>query len=251
MDSELLPVLLPLGACPERVPGYACRSAPPSKGPPRGLAILLDKIVCQCSDPPVLDVETVEDPAAAAALMDPLRARILSELTEPHSAATLAKRVGATRQKVNYHLRALEERGLAHVAEKRQWGGLTERRLVATAASYVVSPDALGPVASDPARTADRLSAGYLIALAARAVKEVGRLVRRARAEGKRLATLSVDTEVEFATPADRAAFTRELGEAISSLVARYHNPSAPDGRLHRLVVLAHPFEERPDEQAE
>ena len=192
----------------------------------------------------MLDIETVEDPAVAAALMDPLRARILSELTEPRSAATLAQRVGLPRQKVNYHLRALEERGLARVAEKRKWGGITERRLVATAASYVVSPDALGPVASDPDRTADRLSAGYLIALAARAVCEVGRLVRRARAEKKRLATLSLDTEVNFATPADRSAFTQELGEAITNLVARYHNPSASDGRVHRLVVLAHPIEE-------
>ena len=194
----------------------------------------------------MLDIETVEDPAAAAALMDPLRARILSELTEPRSAATLAQRVGLPRQKVNYHLRTLEQRGLCRVAEERKWGGITERRLVATAASYVVSPDALGPMASDPERTADRLSAGYLIALAARAVREVGRLMRLARAENKRLATLSVDTEVNFATPADRSAFTQELGEAITSLVARYHNPSASDGRLHRLVVLAHPFEERP-----
>ena len=194
----------------------------------------------------MLDIETVEDPAAAAALMDPLRVRILSELTEPRSAATLAQRVGLPRQKVNYHLRALEQRGLARVAERRQWGGITERRLVATAASYVVSPEALGPVASDPDRTPDRLSAGYLIALAARAVREVGRLVRRARAEKKRLATLSLDTEVNFATPADRSAFTQELGEAITSLVARYHNPSAPDGRVHRLLVLAHPIEERP-----
>jgi len=150
------------------------------------------------------------------------------------------------RQKVNYHLRTLEQRGLARVAEERKWGGITERRMVATAASYVVSPDALGPVASDPERTADRLSASYLIALAARAVREVGRLARRARAEDKRLATLSIDTEVNFATPADRSAFTQELGEAITNLVARYHNPSASDGRVHRLVVLAHPFEERP-----
>lgn len=194
----------------------------------------------------MLDIETVEDPAVAAALMDPLRARILSELTEPRSAATLAERVGLTRQKVNYHLRTLEKRGLARVAEERKWGGITERRMVATAASYVVSPDALGPVASDPERTADRLSASYLIALAARAVREVGRLVRLARSENKRLATLSIDTEVNFATPADRAAFTQELGEAITNLVARYHSPTASDGRVHRLVVLAHPFEERP-----
>jgi hypothetical protein len=42
-------------------------------------------------------------------------------------------------------------------------GGLTERLLVATAASssYVVSPIAMGPVAADPGRTADRLSASY------------------------------------------------------------------------------------------
>lgn len=205
----------------------------------------IDKKSCQCSNPSVLDIETVEDPAAAAALMDPLRARILSELTEPRSAATLAQRVGLSRQKVNYHLRTLEKRGLARVAEKRQWGGITERRMVASAASYVVSPDALGPVASDPERSADRLSAGYLIALAARAVREVGRLVRLARAEDKRLATLSIDTEVNFATPADRSAFTQELGEAITNLVARYHNPSASDGRVHRLVVLAHPIEKR------
>ena len=29
------------------------------------------------------------------------------------------------------------------------WGGLTERLLVATAGTYVVSPSALGPVAAD------------------------------------------------------------------------------------------------------
>ena len=70
----------------------------------------------------MLDIETVEDPAAAAALMDPLRARILSELTEPRSAAALAERIGLPRQKLNYHLRALENRGLARVAEEKKWG---------------------------------------------------------------------------------------------------------------------------------
>ena len=194
----------------------------------------------------MLDIETVEEPAAVAALMNPLRVRILAELSEPRSAANLAERVGMPRQKVNYHLRALEERGLARVAEKREWGGITERRLVATASSYVVAPEALGPVASDPVRTSDRMSAGYLIALAARAVGEVGRLLRRARSENKRLATLSMDTEVNFATPADRSAFTEELAQAVTTLVARYHDPSAPDGRIHRVLVLAHPFEERP-----
>lgn len=128
------------------------------------------------------------------------------------------------------------------LAGERKWGGLTERLLVASAASYVVSPSAMGPVAVDPDREGDRLSAGYLIALGARIIREVGDLVRRANAAGKRLATLAVDTEVRFRSPADRAAFTQELTEAIATLVSKYHDASAPGGRAHRLVLVAHPL---------
>src|SRR4051794_2433203 len=152
----------------------------------------------------MLDVEVIEDPAAAVVALDPMRARLLAELAEPASAATLAARVGLARQKVNYHLRTLESHGLARVAEERRWGGLTERLLVATAASYVVSPAALGGVASDPARTADRLSARYLIALAARIVREVGILARRAEKADKRVATLGLDAEIRFRSAAER-----------------------------------------------
>ncbi|HEV3166178.1 MAG TPA: ArsR family transcriptional regulator, partial [Isosphaeraceae bacterium] len=157
-------------------------------------------------------------------------------------AAALAARLGLARQKVNYHLRALETHGLVRMAETRQWGGLTERLLVATAASYLVSPSALGPVAADPGRSADRLSASYLIALAARIVREVSALLRRSREIDKRLATLSLDTEIRFRSAADRAAFSDDLTKAITTLAARYHDESTPGGRAHRLVVVAHPL---------
>ncbi|MGK3965075.1 helix-turn-helix domain-containing protein [Sorangium sp. So ce118] len=189
----------------------------------------------------MLDVDVIEDPAAAAAALEPVRSRLLSELAAPASAAALAARLGIARQKINYHLRALEAHGLVRVAETRRWGGLTERLLVASAASYVVSPGALGPAAADPARTADRLSASYLIALGARVVREVSDLVRRAREADKHLATLSIDTEVRFRSPAERAAFSHELTRAVTALVARYHDESAPGGRPHRLVIVAHP----------
>ena len=190
----------------------------------------------------MLDVEVIEDPAAAVVALEPVRSRLLAELAEPASAASLAVRMGIARQKINYHLRALEEHGLVEVAESRKWGGLTERRLVATAASYLVSPSALGSVGADPGRGADRLSASYLIALAARIVREVGALVRRARETGKRLATLSLDTEIRFRSAADRAAFSKDLAEAVTALAARYHDESAPGGRLHRLMIVAHPL---------
>jgi len=195
----------------------------------------------------MLDIQVIDNPAAAAVALDPTRSRLLSEMATPASAATLATRVGLARQKVNYHLNALEAHGLVRLAEKRKWGGLTERLLVATAASYVVSPSALGPIAVDPNREVDRLSASYLIALGARIVREVGDLVRRANEAGKRLATLAVDTEVRFRTPAERAAFTQELADAIAALVSKYHDESAPGGRAHRLVVVAHPLPKKPE----
>jgi DNA-binding transcriptional ArsR family regulator len=189
----------------------------------------------------MLDVAVIEEPGAAALAMDPKRARLLAEMAEPVSAATLAARVGLPRQKVNHHLRTLEKHGLARVAEERRWGGLTERRLVATARSYVVSPAALGPLASDPGRARDRLSAGYLIALAARVVREVSEFLRRSQETGKRLATFSLDTEIRFRSAEARARFSADLVEAVAELARRYHDESTPGGRRHRLVAVAYP----------
>ena len=185
----------------------------------------------------VLDVEVIEDPAAAVVALDPVRSRLLAELAEPSSAATLAARVGIPRQKVNYHLRALEAQGLVELAEERKRGGITERVMRATAARYVVSPAALGETAVDPDQ-ADRLSAHHLIALAGRIVREVGGLSRRAQSAGKRLPTLSIDTEIRFRSADERAAFADDLTAAVLDLAARYHHD---DGRPHRLVIAAHP----------
>src|SRR3954471_17073428 len=138
---------------------------------------MIDKKNCQGYHLSMLDIQVIDDPAAATVALEPVRSRLLSELAAPASAATLATRVGLARQKVNYHLRALESHGLVELAEERKWGGLTERLVVASAASYVVSPGAVGPVAADPDREIDRLSASYLIALGARVVREVGDLV--------------------------------------------------------------------------
>jgi hypothetical protein len=87
----------------------------------------------------------------------------------------------------------------------------------------------------------DRLSASYLIALAARVVREVGQLLRRSEELDKRLATLSIDTEVRFRSAEDRAAFSRELTAAVTELVSRHHDESAPGGRRHRLMIGTYP----------
>ena len=186
-------------------------------------------------------LEVIEDPATAVVALEPVRARLLAALAEPGSATTLAKRFDLPRQKVNYHLRALEAHGLVTLTEERARRGFTERVLQASASSYVVSPGALGGAAADPARVPDRLSAAYLVALAGRAVREVGDLLRGAREAGRRLPTLSLDVDVRFASAADRSAFAAELAGAVRGLAARYHDEGAEDGRTYRVVVLAHP----------
>jgi DNA-binding transcriptional ArsR family regulator len=199
----------------------------------------------------MFDVQVIDDPGAAVVALEPIRSRLLSELSQPASAASLSARMGMTRQKINYHLKELETNGLVEVADRRKWGGLTEKLMVATASTYIVSPTAMGQVAVDPARNQDRLSASYLIALAARIVREVGGLVRRARETDKRLATLSIDTEIRFRSAEERAAFSRELSLTIANLASRYHDESAVRGRDHRIIVVAHPMplKEQEEEQ--
>ncbi|MFC6091105.1 ArsR/SmtB family transcription factor [Saccharothrix lopnurensis] len=189
----------------------------------------------------MLDVAVIEDPATAEVTLDPVRVRLLAELVEPGSATTLAAKVGLPRQKVNYHLRTLEQHGLVELAEERRRGNMTERVMRATAASYVISPVALAAVQPDPARSPDRLSARWLLAVAARTVRDVGHLITGATKAGKRVATFALDGEVRFASAAERAAFAEELAAAVTGLVAKYHDESAEGGRAHRVVVAVHP----------
>jgi len=189
----------------------------------------------------MLDVAVIEDPAAAGVSLDPIRARLLAALAQPGSATTLAGQVGLTRQKVNYHLRALERHGLVELVEERRKGNMTERVLRATAASYLISPTALAAVAPDPDRSPDQLSARWLLALAGRLVQEVGELITRARSARQQLPTFAIDTEVTFASAADRAAFVAELSDSVEGLVGKYHDEAATRGRKHRLIVALHP----------
>ena len=197
----------------------------------------------------MIDVAVIEDPGAAEVSLDPIGTRLLAELAEPASASAVAARVGLPRQKVNYHLRTLEEHGLVELVETRRKGNMTERILQATALSYVISPAALSSLQPDPARTADRLSARWLIALAARLVREVGQLLAGATRARKRLATFGMDGEVRFASAADRAAFAEELATAVTRLIGKYHDEQAKGGRDHRVIVAVHPSV-KPDHDA-
>ena len=198
----------------------------------------------------MLDVAVIREPETAEVSLDPVRARLLAELAEPRSATALAVRVGLPRQKVNYHLRTLERHGLVELVDERRKGNCMERVLQATAASYVISPAALATVQPDPARAPDRLSARWLLALAAQLVRDAGELIVEATRAGKRAATFAIDGEVRFASAAERAAFAEELSSTVTALVAKYHRPESEGGRAYRLVLAVHPSVKREQKEA-
>jgi DNA-binding transcriptional ArsR family regulator len=189
--------------------------------------------------PAPLDV--IRSPKSAAALLDPTRQRLLGHLREPDSASGLARRLRLPRQRINYHLKVLEGAGLVELVEERRKGNCLERVVRATARAFIISPEALGALGPSVETAADRLSSAYLIATAGRAIRDVAALEDRARKEGKRVATLTLDADVRFASAETRAKFADELAGALARIAARYHDDRAPGGRRFRLIAAVHP----------
>lgn len=191
----------------------------------------------------------VRDPNSALALLDPERRRLAEALSQsPDSASGLARRLGEKRQRLNYHLRVLEDAGIVELAEERLRGNRSERILRLVAQRFVLDPATVGPLSvSDPDEIGDRFSASYLVALAARVIRELADLLFRAKKDGARLGTASVNTSVRLATPAQFDAFVGDLTRAVSDVVARYHEGQG-DGRWFRVVAGAYPGP-RPDLQ--
>lgn len=176
-------------------------------------------------------VHLIEDANTAASVMHPLRRSILEALRGPDSAAGLARRLDIPRQKLGYHIRKLEAAGLIEQVGERKARGFTEVLMQSVARSYLVSPSTLGSIEADPKDVKDRASSAYLLAAAGRLIRNVGILRRAADQQGKRLATLTVESTVTFVTAEDQRAFGDELTRAIAALVEKYHAPDAESGR--------------------
>jgi DNA-binding transcriptional ArsR family regulator len=205
----------------------------------------LDPTARRSSGDPSAGVAVVQRGEAAEALLDPMRRRILESLRGPGSATTVARDLGLSRQLANYHVRALEKAGLVEEVGRRPRRGLEERIVRATASHYLIAPDALTP-GGTAAEATDRFSATYQVAVAARTIREVASLAALAREAGKRLTTLTIDTELRFASPAVREAFANELTTTIQTLVAKYHDEHTAGGRAYRLFLGAHPVYREP-----
>ena len=188
---------------------------------------------------PRLDI--IDDPARARTALQPIRLRLLHLLERPQSAPQVAKALGMPRQRVLYHLRQLEAQHLVEAKDHGSVGRRIDRSYVRTATSYAIAPKALGGVAVDTRTVTDAFSSAYLSAVAGRALNDLAALGRAAAARGKRVPTITLETIVRFATPADQRQFADDLTAALTTLAARYHQPDATGGRTFRVFACGYP----------
>jgi DNA-binding transcriptional ArsR family regulator len=187
----------------------------------------------------------VDAPDVLRAALPPLRRRILERLREPASAVVVAGELGLPRQRVNYHLRALESAGLLELVETRARRGCTERVLRTSAGAFIVDPQVMAPAPTPASRARraaarqDRFAAETLVDAVSGVVRDVSRMQARASAQGQRLLTCAIETEVRLASPADFARLSAVLATLVARAVADVG--VAEGGRSYRVVVGAHP----------
>lgn len=186
-------------------------------------------------------LDIIDDPARARTALQPIRLQLLHLLEQPQSAPQLAAAIGMPRQRVLYHLRTLEAQQLVEARDHGSVGRRIDRTYVRTATSYAIAPKTLGGVAVDPQTVADAFSSTYLSAVAGRALNDLAALGRAAATRGKRLPTLTLETEIRFVTPADQQRFTDELTTALTKLAAKYHHPNAAKGRTFKVFACGYP----------
>lgn len=177
-------------------------------------------------------VTVVDDPDTVVDNLGGFRRRLLELLDEPDSATGLARRLGTSRQKVNYHLRTLEEAGFVELAEVRQRRGLSER-LVRRVADVVV----VDPLAFDTSGLArqDVVGVSGVVATATDLIRHAAEVTSAASDRGARLAASAVDTEIRLETP----AALRSLLEDLAALLARYDSETGLVVRVANLVLPA------------
>lgn len=182
-------------------------------------------------------IATIERTGSLTALAHPLRVRVLENLREPASAAGVARVLGVPRQKVNFHLKQLEQARLVRKVGERRTGGFVEDLYQAVARAFVVSPRVTWSKPHGAAlRTQIPLKA--LVTLGEGLQRDAATLLNEAAFDGRIVPSVSVDTEIRFASEAERAGFMKDYFAALAPLLERY---GAATGERYRLIMAAYP----------
>jgi DNA-binding transcriptional ArsR family regulator len=174
-----------------------------------------------------------------AALVHPVRRRLLAELAEPASPSEVAKRLGIAAQIANYHVRALEAAGLVREVETRRVRNLLEHRFRAVARSFALST-ALPLTDAQRRRLQGDVALQQLVRAGDAIRLDALRLLETPAPGGHH--ALALELDVDLPDQADREAFVRALDEAIRTAAAPFR-AAGPGGRSgqYRTHVAIYP----------
>lgn len=176
-------------------------------------------------------VVVLADAAVVTGLSD-VRRDILSALDEPDSATGLSGALGMSRQKVNYHMRALESAGLVELLAERPRRGLTERIMRRTADVVLVDPEAF---ATTGLERPDVAGVSGVVSTAADLIRHAAKVSWAAANSDTRIAAVSVDTEIRIADP----NALRSLLDDLATLLADYDSTEGLRVRFAGAVLPA------------
>ena len=192
-----------------------------------------------------MTIQIIETMDQAACATDEMRIRILSALSSPQSATTLAHKFDVPRQKLNYHIKQLETAGLIEVVEERRKRNCIERLFQRKAQTLLFDPNLFGPLNSPKIDTQDRFSWTHVIALLMRSLTELVSLRRIADKQHKKVASFAVDGELSFSSPQDFDVFAKEASQVLQKLAQRYNQKDEGESRRFRLLLLSHAIDDK------
>jgi DNA-binding transcriptional ArsR family regulator len=187
-------------------------------------------------------VEVLDDADRVAALAHPIRITILEALRTPNSASGVAREIGESRQKTNYHVKALLDAGLLKPTGERRRGNFVEQLYQSVAPTFLVAP----ALAWSDDRRVDalrrQLPLEHLVRLGERLQRDAIGLLDRAAFDGDEIPAAAVEAEVRFADEAARAEFLDEYLAVVQPLLKKYARRT---GDAYRVAVAAYPDRER------
>ncbi|MFC5446720.1 winged helix-turn-helix domain-containing protein [Paenibacillus aestuarii] len=190
----------------------------------------------------IQDSYYVESPEQATLLLHPLRGEIIAQLMEPASAAEVARQIGETAQRINYHLKALEKAGLVHKVGTRQVRNLVEVLYRSIARTFVLA-ESLSMKPETLQKLKDQSSLAHLITTSERIKRDAMQLMEQSDTD-EIIPSASLQFQVQLATEQERQSFVDEYTAMVQQLVNRYVSRPEHDSSYHvHLAVYPKPKE--------
>lgn len=190
-------------------------------------------------NPKISETHVVRSPEQAAALLNPLRAEILAHTREPASAAEVARKIGDSPQRINYHLKALEKVGLVRRVGARQVRNLVEVLYQAIAKSFLLS-EAVGLDSWAAERIKEQGSLAHLITLSERIRRDALLLMEQSETE-REIPSASLQMKVHLDSEERRNALLRDYAAMLEELVSRYGAAEDSDENAFRVAAVIYP----------